>query len=451
MRKDSLSKQQVNSIVPGDVHKVLSRMMLVDGFPLVVDMKKSQGMYLYDGKENKYYLDMFSYFASWALGHNHPKMNDPAFREKICFVALNKPSNSDLYTVELAQFVATFERIATPKEFHHLFFISGGALAVENALKTAFDWKVRKNIKAGRGERGYKVIYFTDAFHGRTGYTLSLTNTFDPNKTKFFAKFDWHKIKCPKITFPLSDKNLSDVVAAEKAALLEIEKILQQDGDDVAAIIIEPIQGEGGDNHFRPEFLRALRNVADEYDVMLIFDEVQTGIGLTGKMWAYQHFNITPDIIAFGKKTQVCGMMVTNRVDEVEENVFVVPSRLNSTWGGNLTDMVRAQRILEIIDEDNLVANAADVGSYLLEKLFELGEKFPYVVTNIRGRGLMCAFDLPSTQQRDQFRKMAFENGMIILPCGAKSIRFRPALVCSRKDIDRACAIIYNVLTEMQK
>ena len=451
MRKGALTREQVRKITPGQVHDVLSRTMLADGFPIVVDMKKSQGMYLFDAKEGKHYLDFFSYFASWALGHNHPKMNDPEFIEKISYIARQKPSNSDLYTVEMAQFVATFERVAMPDEFKHLFFISGGALAVENALKVAFDWKVRKNIAAGKGERGYKVIYFKDAFHGRTGYTLTLTNTFDPNKTKYFPKFDdWFKVNNPAITFPLEGENIAKVEAAEKESLARIEKILTEDGDDVAAIIIEPIQAEGGDNHFRGEFLKGLRELADKYDVMLIFDEVQTGIGLTGKFWCYQHFGVVPDIISFGKKAQVCGIMATDRVDEVEENVFNISSRINSTWGGNLVDMVRSQKILEIIEEDNLVENAEKVGKYLLDKLLELQESFPELISNTRGRGLMCAFDLPDTAMRNKVRQMAFEKGAIILPCGAKTIRFRPALICQNDDVDRLIAILYDVLKSVK-
>ncbi|RKZ33953.1 L-lysine 6-transaminase [bacterium] len=446
MRKDSLTKEQVRKITPGQVHDVLGRTMLTDGFPIVVDLKNSQGMYLFDSKEGKHYLDFFSYFASWALGHNHPKMEEPEFIERISTVARQKPSNSDLYTVEMAQFVATFERVAMPPEFVHLFFISGGALAVENALKTAFDWKVRKNLAKGKGEKGYKVIYFKDAFHGRTGYTLTLTNTFNPDKTKYFAKFDWHRIDNPKITFPLTGENVKNVEDAERKAIQRIEQILKTEGDDICSIIIEPIQAEGGDNHFRAEFFRQLRKIADEYDVMLIFDEVQTGLGLTGKMWAYQHFGIVPDIVAFGKKTQVCGIMATDRVDEVAENVFNVSSRINSTWGGNLVDMVRAQRILEIIEEENLVQNAQNIGDYLQDKLAELQDEFPEKISNARGRGLMCAFDLPDMETRDKVRQSAFDKGCIILPCGEKTIRFRPALICKNEDVDKCIAILFDVL-----
>lgn len=450
MRKNALTKQQVHAIQPKDVHSVLGRTMLVDGFDLIVDFNKSHGMYLHDARENKEYLDFFSYFASWAVGHNHPKMSTPEFKAKMAEIAVQNPANSDLYTVEMAQFVATFERVAMHDPFKHLFFIAGGALAIENAVKVAFDWKVRKNMAAGKGDKGYKVIHFKEAFHGRSGYTISMTNTFDPNKTKMFAKLDWPRIENPKITFPLEGKNLQDVIAAEKRAEAQIEEALAKNKDDIAAIIIETIQGEGGDNHFRPEFFQTIRRIADKNDIMMILDEVQAGIGLTGKMWAYEHYGITPDIVGFGKKAQVCGIMVTGRVDEVKDNVFVVASRINSTWGGNLTDMVRAQRIFEIIEEEKLVENAATVGDYLLNKITEISKSFPALVSNVRGKGLMCAFDLPTTEQRDKFRGLCYDRGMIILGSGAKSVRCRPALVCAKQDVDKFASIAADALKTMK-
>ena len=247
---------------------------------------------------------------------------------------------------------------------------------MENALKTAFDWKVRLNRNRGKSDSlGTQVIYFQDAFHGRTGYALSLTNTADPRKTKFFPRFEWPRITNPKIQFPCAGEHLEAVIREEERAVAEIKKVFEENPDDIAAIIIEPIQGEGGDNHFRPEFHQALRSLANQYEAMLVYDEIQSGIGLTGKMWAYQHYGITPDIICFGKKAQVCGIAVGRRVDEVEKNVFVEASRINSTCGGNLTDMVRSQRYLEVIEEDRLVENAAVVGVALQRVLVELAEK----------------------------------------------------------------------------
>jgi L-lysine 6-transaminase len=431
---------------PTDVHKTLGKYMLADGFDLVLDLKKSKGCRIYDSRTGNYLLDCFSFFATAPLGCNHPAVTNPAFIKKMGEIAIHNPTNSDIYTVEMAEFVDTFTTYAVPKNFHHLFFISGGALAIENGLKTAFDWKIRKNITRGKGEIGRKVIHFKEAFHGRTGYTLSLTNTFVLNKTKYFTKFDWPRIINPKIRFPLNSENLKAVKELEQQAVTEIEQAVAKNPDDIAALIIEPIQAEGGDNHFRKEFFHELRRLCDEHDMMFILDEVQSGVGLTGKMWAYQHFDFEPDIVAFGKKTQVCGIMVGNRVDEVKDNVFAIPSRLNSTWGGNLVDMVRCQKYLEVIHEEKLIDNAAKQGDYLLKGLEELSQKYPEKIMNARGRGLMCAFDLPSPEKRDAVKKKLYENNVIILGCGSQTIRFRPPLVISSEEIDEALAAIEKVV-----
>jgi L-lysine 6-transaminase len=374
-------------------------------------------------------------------------MLEPEFLKELASVAINKPTNSDVYTQELAEFVETFAELAKPESMKYLFFISGGALAVENGLKTAFDWKVRKNFERGyKDEKGHKVIHFREAFHGRTGYTLSLTNTYDPMKTKHFPKYEWPRITNPKVTFPPNEENLKKVKDLEGKAVGEIDQALETNKDDCAALIIEPIQGEGGDHHFRGEFFRALRKMCDERELMFILDEVQTGVGLTGKMWCYQHFDFEPDIICFGKKMQVCGIMVSKRVDEVKPNVFNEDSRLNSTWGGNLVDMVRAKRYLEIIHEERLVENASLMGDYLLKELLKVGEKFPELLSNIRGRGLMVAFDLPTPEFRDKLKEKLYELGLIILGCGARSIRFRPPLNIEREPIDEGMEILEKAL-----
>jgi L-lysine 6-transaminase len=429
-------------IKPTDVHNKLSRYMLADGLDLVLDLKKSIGCQIYDSKSKKFLLDCFSFFATAPIGCNHPKLTNSDFIKKLGEISVNNPTNSDIYTTEMAEFVDYFAKNAVPSCFKHLFFISGGALAVENGLKTAFDWKIRKNIDEGKGELGTQVIHFKEAFHGRTGYTLSMTNTFNLNKIKFFTKFNWPRITNPKIRFPLNKENIENVKELEKKAEFEIKKAIEENPDDIAALIIEPIQAEGGDNHFRKEFFHILRRFCDEYEMMFILDEVQTGVGLTGKMWAYQHFDFEPDILAFGKKTQVCGMMVSDRVDEIEDNVFKVSSRLNSTWGGNLVDMVRCQKYLEVIKEENLVRNSEIQGKHLLEGLEELAEKYPSKIINVRGRGLMCAFDLPTPEKRDELKNKLFSNGLIILGCGASTIRFRPPLIISSKEVDEAINII---------
>jgi L-lysine 6-transaminase len=190
-----------------------------------------------------------------------------------------------------------------------------------------------------------------------------------------------------------------------------------------------------------------MRQLCDEYDALLIFDEVQTGCGLTGTPWTYQQLGVEPDAVAFGKKTQVCGVMAGRRVDEVADNVFAVVSRLNSTWGGNLADMVRARRILEVIEADRLFGRAAEQGRYLRARLDELADDFPALVLDPRGRGLMCAFSLPTTADRDELIRLLWQRGVIVLPAGIDGVRFRPALTVSRADIDAAIAGVRSALT----
>ncbi len=433
-----------------DIKNTLQKYMLADGFDFAVDLAHSEGCYLYDATNERYLLDFFTYFATNPLGHNPPKLVEPEeFNEQLLLAAQANPSNSDFYTPQMAAFVETFGRVAMPSPFEYAFFIAGGALAVENALKVAMDWKVQKNFKKGYNEeKGHKVLHFKEAFHGRSGYTLSLTNT-TPDKTRYFAKFDWPRVDNPYIEFPFDEEEKERVKKAEEQSIHQIEQAFEDNPDDICGIIIEPIQSEGGDRHFRPAFLQKLRDIADEEEALLIFDEVQNGVGLTGKFWAYQHFDVVPDILAFGKKMQVCGIIATDRVDDIDTNCFHVPSRINSTWGGNLVDMVRSQRILEIIEEDNLVDNAQEQGQYLLSQLKELGETFE--LTNIRGRGLQCAFDLPAAQVRDNLQKEALKENVLLLPCGEQSIRFRPPLNIGRKEIDEGINVLKQVLPRVME
>ncbi|MCD6364160.1 MAG: L-lysine 6-transaminase [Synergistetes bacterium] len=438
------------NVKPEEVLSVLGNYMLVDGFPIVLDLEKSHGSWLVDARDGRKFLDFYSFFASSPLGCNHPKLANDEFKEKIFRAAINKVANSDIYTLEMAEFVKTFMRVAAPPTHKHLFLIDGGALAVENALKVAFDWKVRKNFKKGyKEEKGHKVIHFREAFHGRSGYTLSMTNTADPRKYMYFPKFDWPRVLNPKIVWPLED-HLEEVEKAEEESIRQIKQAIHDNPDDIAAIIIETIQGEGGDNHFRGEFFRKLREIADEEDIMLIFDEVQCGMGITGKMWAFQHFDVSPDIIVFGKKAQVCGILVNDRVDEVENNCFVESSRINSTWGGNICDMVRSTRILEIYEEDKVLDHVNKVAPVLQDGLLELKEEFSDLISNVRYRGLMAAFDFPNSEVRDEFRKRAFERSLLILACGVKGIRFRPILTVTEEEMKEGLGIVKEVLKELR-
>ena len=434
------------TVEAANVRKTLSNHILTDGFEPVVDLELSHGSWLVDGRDGREYLDLFTMFASIPIGYNHPKLLE--HKDDLAIAAMNKPTNSDIYTAQLAQFVESFFTITMPDIFKYGFFIEGGALAIENALKASFDWKVRKNFQKNGSahEMGSKVIHFKDCFHGRTGYTISLTNTSDPRKTVHFPKFDWPRIVNPAVKFPLNDDNLAEVMALEAKALDQIKGTIGEHGNDLAALIIEPIQGEGGDHHFRTEFFQGLRQICDENEIMLVYDEVQSGMGITGKWWAWQNHNVAPDLMAFGKKSQVCGFVSTSRLDEVENHVFKESSRINSTWGGNLTDMVRLTIYLSIIKEENLIDAAGKTGEYLHNQLLTLQDDYADLVSNARGAGLMCAFDLPNSETRDKLLDQIIQNGTLILGSGDNAIRFRPPLNISTDEIDYGIDIIRKSL-----
>ena len=437
------------SIKAKEVRELLGKNILADGFEPILDLENSHDSWLVDQRDGSEYLDMFSMYASGCIGYNHKNIVEN--KDLLGKVSLFKPTLSDIYTTEYADFMKVFNETAIPSYLKNAFFIEGGGLAVENALKVAFDWKVRKNLENGIKDKGYQILHFKEAFHGRTGYTLSLTNT-DPIKTKFFPKFDWPRITNPYLSFPLNDDVLANVKEEEKKAINEIKEALKNNPNDIAGLIIEPIQGEGGDHHFRNDFFKQLKELSLEHNFLLIYDEVQTGIGITGKMWAHEHFeDCKPDIISFGKKTQVCGVLAGDRINEVEKNVFKRSSRINSTFGGNLTDMVRFKIILETIKEFDLLENAKLNGQYLLNKINELEEEFPAFITNSRGLGLFCSFDLPSPIERDKLVSEMYKNHLMILGCGIKSIRFRPHLTVTESEINFAIDVIKKSINNILK
>jgi L-lysine 6-transaminase len=282
------------------------------------------------------------------------------------------------------------------------------------------------------------ILHFRQAFHGRSGYTLSLTNT-RPDKIGLFPKFAWPRVHNPAIEFDLDGNIANDIEAEEQRSFDEIDRAYAEHGRRIAAILIEPMQGEGGDNHFRSEFLAALRRLADERESMLIFDEVQTGFFGSGKPWWWQHTDVAPDIVSFGKKTQVCGIYASERVEEVPDNVFSLSSRINSTWGGNLVDMVRCRRFIEICEAEARCAHIADMGDRLMDGLRDMARRTG-AFSNVRGRGSLVAVTVDSPERRGQILGDMFDNELLALPCGPSSIRFRLPYVITPDEIDEVLA-----------
>ncbi|MEM3473701.1 MAG: aminotransferase class III-fold pyridoxal phosphate-dependent enzyme, partial [archaeon] len=424
--------------------KILGKYLLLDGFGIVFDFKKSHGSWMYDLRGKREILDLgYNHFSSHTLAYNHPGLKEKKYLEKLKEVSEFRVALSDVYHPYQAEFVQEFSKIL-PKGFNHLFFVDNGAPAVENALKVAFDWKTRKN----GGLEADLVIHFRDAFHGRLGYTLSLTNTADPRKYLYFPKFkEWPRIHNPKAKFDSQGKLLG--YEDEGKAIEEINEAIEKYGKRIAALIIEPVQGEGGDNYFNPSFFKELRNICDQKEIMLIFDEVQTGWSL-GDWWASGTKiagGVLPDVFAFSKKTQQAGIAANSRVDEVEKNVFQESSRINSTWGGNLPDMVRATQYIRIIKKEKLHKNVLKQGAYL-KKLFSEED---LKIDNLRGVGGWLAFDLPTPELRDIVWKKAFELGCLVLKCGVKSIRIRLNLSVTKEEIEKGYEILREAIKETWK
>jgi L-lysine 6-transaminase len=436
-------------LLPTDVHGTLKRSILVEGYSFVLDLEKSHGQYLHDAITGTDYLDFFTFYASRPIRFDHPKLHEEEYLKRLALASRCKPSNGDIYTTFFGEFVETFRTTALGPNMLYLFFIDGGTLAVENALKAAFDWRVQKNLAAGKGEKGSQVIHFEHAFHGRSGYCLTLTNTSDLRKTRYYPKFPWPRITSPAIHHPIDASAIKEVAAHEELALRQIEDAYESAGDDIACIIIEPIQCEGGDRHFRPSFLQKLRKICDDRGSLLIFDEVQTGMGSTGSWWYYEQLGVLPDIVAFAKKAQTGGIMASRKLDEVD-SVFQVKSRISSTFGGNLVDFVRSTRYLEIVKGENLLDNARKEGAFLKEGLEKIAQKNDRM-TNVRGVGVLLAFDLEDSQTRDRTIVRAQQEGLLVLPCGDHSVRLRPALDVQRRDseaalgmLDRALSVVLN-------
>lgn len=425
----------------------IKKYILADGFNIVIDLKKSRGSWLFNTATERPLLDLgYGQFGSLTVGYNHPDLNDPAFVNKMVEASGFRVALSDVYHPYQADFVEALASTFDPS-FKHLFFIDGGAPAVENALKVAFDWKTKKNFQNGKVVEADTIIHFKQAFHGRLGYTLSLTNTADPAKYKFFPKFPWPRIHNPKAFF---EKGLPVSYDNEDLAKRQIQDAVEALGDRIAALIVEPIQGEGGDNYFSPSFFRFLRDHANTHQYLLIFDEIQTGWS-TGGWWVSGRElvgGVLPDIIVFSKKTQQAGIAVTDRIDDVENNAFKESSRINSTWGGNLPDMVRATKFIEVIRQQGLHDNVSKRGSEIMSQL-----AFVNGVTNLRGAGGWIAFTLPSASMRDAVWKEAYQNDCLVLKSGSASIRLRPNMALTKEEVETGVNMltraIYKVVREL--
>lgn len=401
-------------------------------FGIRLDFEKSKGSYIYDKNTRRSYLDFFGLYASSALGFNHKTFSDPEFQKEFRRIAPIKVPNCEIITDEAQSFLKEFSGHKDMRGFKYFHFCCTGALAIETAIKIALDQK---------GSTRAKILSFKESFHGINSYGGFTTDRFPPVSTRLsgFPKMTgWKKLNTPKIVYR---NNSIDSKATQKSLerfKKELEACVKTYGrENIAALLVEPIQATYGDSFYPKEFFRYVRSFCTKNKICLIFDEIQVGFATTGKMWYFQHTGIEPDIVTFGKKTQVSGVMVKKNFDKI----FQTPVRLEVTWDGDLLDMVRCKYILRAYQKYNILKNVNERSRQLFEGLKGIPQ-----LKNLRGQGLIIAFDFDTKEQRDNFFKKAIRNGFICNRTRTHTVRLRPNLNVNSKEVNEALDIIKKSL-----
>lgn len=426
----------------------LGRYVICTPQPFCVDLEACEGMWLatVDGQR---LFDWCGYYGSKLIGHNHPALFELNYLKNLSLAANNKVANPDFLTRECLDYYRAVYRIApecmrNPKL--EVYAINSGAEAVENMMKYLVSKFNTKNLLKGKVPTARRFVYFDKAFHGRTVYALNVTQTIDPVATKDFHGLTASgNIKCP---FPSYDSDLSEQDNRRRVdhSLQVVRMALEHWHMEIVGVIAEPLQGAGGQRVAMPEFFRELSALCHTFDVALAFDEVQTGLGATGRMFAIDHYNLPhpPLSVATGKKF---GNGVVYMYEPLEE-VGV----LDSTWGGTLADMVRFVKELEIVESEGLIERAARNGKILEEGLLRLRHKHLDVVTNVRGMGLYQGFTADTPLRKSAILSRALEGySTLLLGAGERSIRLRPNLSVTEEDIRQLLEVLDLVLADVSE
>ncbi|TMW64268.1 hypothetical protein Poli38472_012890 [Pythium oligandrum] len=428
------------------------------------DYAASRGNYLVDVDGNRF-LDIYGQIASLPIGYNHPAILDAMTDKDNLAVLAQRPC---LGLFPPADWVDRIENTLTkvkPAGLEDINTLMCGSCSNENAYKAVFIWYQTK-LRGGHppstfdmetsmshklpGTPNLSILSFQGGFHGRLLGCLSTTHSKPIHKVDIPA-FDWPVASFPRLRYPLEAHQAANE-AEEARCLDEVERLLRENQDEngstkahIAGMVVEPIQAEGGDNHASPAFFRSLRALAAEYGVAFIVDEVQTGGGSTGKFWAHEHWELEnpPDIVTFSKKLQTGGYFAK------EEFRLNEGYRIFNTWMGDPAKMISLQAYLEVLDKDQLLENTRITGEYLQTGLEQLSERFPSLISNVRGQGTYLAMDLPTEGQRNEFVSIMKSLGLAAGGCGSNAVRFRPALVfqprhaaeCLDK-LEQACEIL---------
>ena len=411
----------------------LGRYVIATPYPFVLDLEQCAGMYLatVDGQR---LFDWAGYFGSKLIGHNHPRLYEPEYVRRLVRAANNKVANPDFLTRECLEYYRLLHRLP-PEAMRNspkleVYAVNSGAEAVENMMKYLVAKFNAKRRALDKGFMGRRFLYFDQAFHGRTVFALGVTQTIDPVATKdFHGLMTGGNVKLP---FPAINNSEPESVNSQRTndALRMVEMALAQMHDEIVGIIVEPIQGAGGQRVAHPRFFQGLSRLAHEYDVYLAFDEVQTSLGPTGKLFAIDHFDLPhpPMAVAVGKKYGAGAVYMNEPLEDI--------GVLDSTWGGTLADMVRVVQEVKIVEDENLIAEAATKGEQLADGLRALAHRFPQHIYNVRGMGLYQGFSLGTPDEKGRLVQIAREQfDLLLLGAGANSIRTRPNLSVTQDEI----------------
>lgn len=428
---------------------------------VIVDDARSKGPWLHDVDGNVF-LDLFASFALGALGYNHPALLELARSEAFAHASINPTSTPFVTTPFWIDYVEEMQKRFAPRGMAKMYCVDAGGEGVESALKAAFIVHgERRRAASGRPKNPLElpeaeqraildnagtdavVVSFTGAFHGRGLGPLSATHSKLIHKADLPA-FPWPHVPFPECRYPLS-RFQEENARAEDASIAELARVLDAHAGRVAAVVVEPIQSEGGDRHASPAFFRRVQALAKKAGAALILDEVQTGCGPTGALWAHEHLDLPepPDMVAFGKKMQFGGFFATS------DYAISQFGRMYQTRNGDRARAALGLTILRTIEKDGLLANVRETGAHFLAGLEALAERHPDLVTSPRGKGFLLAFDLPTVAQRDDFLKRAQRRGVMATYTGTRSVRMRPHLVTGRAEVDEALAVFAEVLAEM--
>ena len=418
------------------------------------DARRSLGNYAVDVDGNVL-LDVYGHIACVALGYNHPDLLAAWKNGRFDWLMGWRPALGVAPPPEWVGLLEGAFARAAPAGLPAVMTVTSGAEAVENALKAAFAWKARRR----RGGAGWstadlqgvmqnhqpainelKIVSFDGGFHGRTLGALSATRSKPIHKLDFPA-FDWPVVPFPASRFPL-DAHAAANADAEARSLEAVERVFRAADGTVAGLIVEPIQGEGGDRHASPAFFRALRQLCTTWEVAFIADEVQTGAGATGRFWAHEGWDldVPPDVVTFSKKFQLGGLYLRQDLVPAE------PWRLFNTFLGDPLRAAQLEVILEVIAKDDLLTHTAATGRALVDGLTALEHRCPDVFSQARGAGTFAAIDAPDGPTRDRLVEALRQRGVEVGGSGDRSIRFRPALVFAARHVDELLQAMTDVV-----